>query len=339
MVGQLHVLITRSVLATFVILHHSFFFAGESDPLHGLGTSFGEIGVVGFFFMSGSLLATKASESRVVPFLVRRLARIWPGLTAGTVLAMVLALASQLQSNTAISPMTYFSFFYTNVSLVNPNRQYVIDGAFSQNLASGTLNGSLWSITFEVWCYIVLISLMFLARKSRARLRVWSGLIVIATSVLAVLVENIDTVQIQGWFYHLLPAFFLGVFFGTHDRTFSGYSRAAMLTASFFCAVTILDFAVNSVLWSFERSIWILLALFVSIPLTVQTRASNLFDPTLGLYVFSYPIGQTIALFFSPSINLWALFSLTFLVSLALAYLSFRYLEWPFMLRISESKR
>ena len=127
----------------------------------------GSIAVKIFFFLSGlvvtnSLLAKKDG----VDFLIARFFRIFPALLV-VLFAMAFIVGPIL---TTISLSDYFSSmlpFYYVLNGFFMDIQYLLPGVFEGNKNS-VINGSLWTIPFEVFCYLFLIALFFVGvTKSR----------------------------------------------------------------------------------------------------------------------------------------------------------------------------
>lgn len=162
-------LILRICLGILVIFSHSFPLVGDTDPANFLGTSLGAVAVSGFFAPSGFLLFSKSLENTTFEFLVKRFSRIVPGLVFAVFATLAHAFFSLISRGRPVQIVDYVSCAYTNLSVVNPNIQVSIAGAFADNAMPGNANGSLWSLTRECWCYFILASLACVVRRFRYR--------------------------------------------------------------------------------------------------------------------------------------------------------------------------
>ena len=145
----------RALLAAAVIYYHSFALCGHLD-FFGEKTDLGQIGVDNFFFLSGFLLVRKSISSDFQSFMYRRLNRLLPGLFIFLTFCIIGMVILDELHVFHVGLRDLFSWFYTNLDPVNPNRMFGINGAFTNNPVPQTIAGNLYTITFEFWCYLVL---------------------------------------------------------------------------------------------------------------------------------------------------------------------------------------
>jgi peptidoglycan/LPS O-acetylase OafA/YrhL len=118
----------------------------------------GSLAVKFFFFLSGLLVTNSLIEKpQVVAFAMSRFCRVMPGLIV-CVLLSALVLGPMV---TSLSPPSYFSdhrtwsYIRANILLIP---QWDLPGVFTDHRNPG-VNGSLWTLPFEVLCYVVLAAL------------------------------------------------------------------------------------------------------------------------------------------------------------------------------------
>lgn len=143
--------IIRLALALAVVWSHSFaLHLGSEDGewvsrvLDGKYNA-GTLAVMGFFVISG-LLITQSWErsSSARSYFAKRVRRIFPGYIVATTLCAFV-----------VAPMFGGEFPNPIKTLgLNLLLQGYIPAAFPRNAFPGPVNGSLWSIPFEFWCYI-----------------------------------------------------------------------------------------------------------------------------------------------------------------------------------------
>jgi peptidoglycan/LPS O-acetylase OafA/YrhL len=163
--------ITRLILASAVIWTHSYWavhhVSGQDEFSLLLGTQpVSAFAVNGFFFMSGFLVyASLARRSSVVQYALRRLLRIWPALATCVTLTAVIGAYFSQASGTAYWLGETFRFLVGNMSLLTA--KYSLTGVMCDG-ALCNVNGSLWTIPWEVRCYIVLgvLALLGLTRPA-----------------------------------------------------------------------------------------------------------------------------------------------------------------------------
>ncbi|MDO3380652.1 acyltransferase family protein [Gilvimarinus algae] len=152
----------RLVLAWAVLYGHSFPIQGAegyTDPLRSLfqnSTWIGAIAVEGFFAISGFLVTASLLKRGAIDYAISRALRIFPGL-AVCVFGCVFLLGP-LATN--LSASEYFShdktYDYLSNALAVMRMQWDLPGVFTENTRD-SINGSLWTLTVEVRCYLLLM--------------------------------------------------------------------------------------------------------------------------------------------------------------------------------------
>ena len=207
----------RLAMALLVVWSHSFaIYVGSEDgePISLLmnGTyNAGNIGVLVFFIISGFLICQSYDQRNTVrKYFERRVRRIYPGYLVATAICAFVIIPI-FSSHADLSTKEVFKTLGLNLLLQNyfPPSD-VFDGR--------ALNGSLWSIPFEFWCYIGLAILGL----SQLLIERWS---IVAIASLAMLIRVwLDLTGrkpggglvglIIGWPYEwfiVLPCFLAGV--------------------------------------------------------------------------------------------------------------------------------
>jgi peptidoglycan/LPS O-acetylase OafA/YrhL len=168
----------RFVAALGVLISHHFPLAGYSEPRF-LGISIGFICVEIFFLMSGYLICksiiNNPSFSR---FVAARVLRILPNLVfALTFTSLVTMVVFQNYSHW----FGHLRYIAQNIiMLVRGGPYYEIAGVF-ESLPEHAINGSIWSLPSEVWCYFILYFVLVALPGRRAPLLiVLSGLCALA---------------------------------------------------------------------------------------------------------------------------------------------------------------
>ena len=321
----------RIVAATCVLVGHHFVFTGQGEPdflgLHSVGTA----AVLVFFSLSGYLV-TKSwyADPHVLRFAARRALRIWPALAAAVVFAVLVVgpLVTVIPLGAYFTHpvlLDYFSTLYLKV-------KYVLPGVFETNPYPLGVNGSLWTIPLEVRCYLVVAALGLLGAMKRR-----SVFLLIAATYFA-------------WYiYKSSPDLRGGVHFG---REFSTYFVAGAVWYCFEDAWKKRPLLFLALILGAAATVhlsgWRYTALLIALPYVVVCfgsastpflrRAGRWGDPSYGLYLFAFPIQQTVIFFVYPRMG----FTSTLLISIALtvgiAYASWHGIEKP-ALRLKPSRR
>jgi len=149
----------RLLLAALVVYAHCWYLGGFGDEplsrtLFAGAVNLAGIGVQGFFVISGYLvLQSERRTGNARAFLTNRLLRIYPGLWFCLALTG-LVLPAIVWSLPHAGPAEYrgaVGYFWRN--LVLPRSQIDIPGLFSGMPKAGDLNGSLWTLPYELGCY------------------------------------------------------------------------------------------------------------------------------------------------------------------------------------------
>jgi len=288
----------RIVLAIVVMFSHAFVLTGHNEPLgsFGLGFDLGNLAVDGFFAVSGFLLYPKFFDSDVRTFLTNRIFRLLPGLCAFLLAFACITLFVDLVGVISVNNLEIFSYVYTNASLMNPNRQFVINNMLLTNPVPGGINGSLWTLTFEFWCYLFLILIGQLCKFFNASLIIKFSIPLIISGFLKAIAFSEGyrtTTGLEGWLFHLLPIFLVASSLGllksnTPPQFINVHLKYFFLI--FFSLSTLLLF------FNFYFYINVLIMPTVVMLGSYLSRESKgllaTIDPSYGMYIYAYPTTQ-----------------------------------------------
>ncbi len=153
----------RMLAATAVLVSHAWpiTLGGKAvEPLYSqTGQSLGHFAVGIFFGVSGLLIARSFDRRRsMIHFFVARVLRLYPALLAVLVLTVIAgALVTQLGLTEYLRSRDTWTYVPTNLSLAF--MQYPLPGVFEPNVFGPAINGSLWTLFFEVACYLGVVAL------------------------------------------------------------------------------------------------------------------------------------------------------------------------------------
>ncbi len=316
----------RFVLSLCVVLSHAFVLGfATSKPLElfsGGQTDIGVLAVDGFFLLSGFLVARSylnlASPAR---YAWHRFLRIFPGYwTCVLVCGLVLA------------PAIYFSRYgaaglweKTGASIVDfvwRGFQFTAETAwimptFEGLPFGGPLNGSVWSLPYEVKCYVFLGCLGYLgALKNR-------GWLLATAVVFWMLWISPDGFGIASERTSRLGAYFLcGAAFYLFRKQIPFHAGLAA------ASVWLLILGLRTKMAFVGPAPLCYLLLFVSIkaPFTRFTEKSDL---SYGLFLYSFPIQQFLSAMGVPAWGKTLYFIASVALTLPLAWLSWNVIENP----------
>ncbi|MBW8455726.1 MAG: acyltransferase [Pseudomonas sp.] len=316
----------RFFAASMVVVGHSFWLSGRgaSEPLRLFSGSYdsADIAVHVFFVMSGFLIAASWLNSHsVLDFAAKRALRIFPALIVSVLFAVLLVgpLATEWSLGEYIAAPGTLNYL-ANVLLVT---EFRLPGVFESNPFPNTVNGSLWTLPYEVLMYATVMTLGLLRVFGRSAALVGLALMMAvhfylmpAYDMQADLVRKVTRL---GMFFYAGVAFYL-----YRERIVWSWKLAALLVG------------VNVI--SARSDYWQLVHVLTLPYLTLylaQLRIPRLAgfgkagDFSYGLYIFSFPIQQLIMHWTDGRLPLIPFMLLAFAASFIAAALSWHLIESP----------
>jgi len=322
--------IIRIVFAWLVIISHSYVLLGDvgCDWLceatdHYINFSY--FGVKGFITISGFLILKSLQRSpNALDYLWKRILRIYPGLIVVLLLSVGMAYLIYQPGNHYFSfKKEAFDYITNNLSLYH--NQWRIHGVFDQ-LSNTAINGSLWTMGFEFFFYLVLLCL-FPIRK-------WSKLLkaIVLITILILLYGNLyhlNTLKTIDFKLRVdlifeLGAFFMtGAFWGLLDWNKIPQKNVLAIFSSIVLFLIIYT-KINPIWLSL---VWPYLVLYIGQGSSAMATwvHQKVEDPSYGIYLYAFPVQQCIIYFFKPSVTI-LLWSST-VVSFALGIASWKWIE------------
>lgn len=320
----------KILFAWLVIVSHSYVLLGNQgcdwlcEPTHHY-INFSYFGVKGFITISGYLILKSLNRSpNLADYLWKRVLRIYPALIIVLVLSVGLAYLIYKPIN------TYFSFNKEAIDYVLNNlslyhNQWRIHGVFDK-LPNTAINGSLWTMGFEFFFYLVLLAI-YPIRKYK-RISQLLLLIVIAMLFIGNL-YFIDELRVApfrlrvDFIFELGLFFMIGAFFGLIDWNNIPYKKHIAIFATI-VTLAILFIQVNPIWLCFT---WPYLVIFIGQGSSKFSNwiHTNLEDPSYGIYLYAFPVQQSIIYFFHPSVTvlLWT----STLIAFVFGILSWKLIE------------
>lgn len=317
----------RLLLAALVIVSHSWPLSGHNPEPEWGGANLGTWAVFGFFAISGFLITrSRLSGRSAYDFYRARVLRIFPGfLVALLIVAAVFAPLSQLfDPDASWHPLSSVTFVLRNLPLYPPLLgQPGIVHTLSGTPFPGLWDGSLWTLFWEACCYLAIgLAVSLLARKRVPILVI--GLFVLLTLVsVAGALGLVALPELVGRVIPMLIAFAAGsLLFQFGDRF-----RANLLTAGIALAVLVVAGLLGLIpqLGTLPLA-YLLLTLGNVLPLHGVGRS---FDISYGVYIYAWPVQQTLALAFHPQLPVPLFILLSFVGTIPLAFLSCLLIERP----------
>jgi len=315
----------RLFAASSVIFSHSFGLVtpgghADADPLFRLTRgqmTFGELGVYIFFVASGFLITASLLRSRTLKsYFTKRLLRIIPGLAFVVMVSIFLgAVLSVLPASEYFSSGTVYRYLI-NISMFFA--QPSLPGVFTDNPLPDIVNGSLWTLKFEFFCYVMLAVLSCLNL-----LRPVSVLVGMIVCILAGVFYNGP-----GYGYLFYSSFFLA-----GASLFLWQKRVAIDRKLLACAIVLLVLSgLTGCLkagFAVAGAYCIIYAAFCSD--TGERFRQRFGDYSYGIYLFGFPIQQTVASLLGTDNVWWKEFLIAYPFTLVCAIISWKLVEQPSM--------
>lgn len=321
----------RLIAASAVLYSHSFPLATgdrHSEPLRAAyGCTFGSIAVDLFFLISGMLVTMSLiRRGSAVDFVRARFFRIWPGLTVA-VLAAILLLGPTLTTQ----PLsTYFSsketarYLVFNLTLFK-GVAYLLPGVFATNPSPNAINGSLWTLPSEVRCYLVLLATWIVLARVQRTARLDRVIACLWVALFAWFAWSLQTHTLEDSPARLWLMFCSGaLIYLWRDRVvLSGSALAALVLA--ICLGAGHGFAFGLI---YVLALPYLMLCAAYLPRGPILQYNRLGDYSYGVYIYAYPVQQTL-MHLLPTLSPLGLFGEAMPVTLALAVLSWHFIEKP----------
>ena len=326
-----NLIIVRLILASAVIFSHSYWLVyglEEQDTVSPLlGRTISYFAVDGFFFLSGFLVyGSLIRRNDVLSFAKARFFRLWPALAVSTVLTIAAGFFL-----TSMPAASYFRgetlrFFGFNLSL--QTAAYTLTGVMC-GARECSVNGSLWTIPWEVRCYegLAVLGLLGLARpRPMAR-------IILPASFAFALLWHLTPFAHQ-------PAHGLYFYFLTTDRLWTAFALgiAAFLLReriplNWWIALALLVLVIVEFRLGLNLhlgAVFIGYAVLCGGFLTARNGAiaGRWPDYSYGMYIYAFPVMLLLGAVY-PFGNHWTLSLANAFATLPLAALSWHFVEKP----------
>ncbi|MEZ5925591.1 MAG: acyltransferase [Hyphomicrobiaceae bacterium] len=322
----------RLIAALSVVFSHSFYLRTHltaSEPLFtATGFTLGQHAVHVFFVVSGLLVtASLVRTPTLTGYLSARVLRIFPALAVCTILtAFVLGPAvTSLPITAYLTSSEPVLYVLKTVGLATGHAP--LPGVFDTNPVAGEINIPVWTLKYELICYLALAGLAV-----AGVFRSWAA----TTFVVGVIVVAYVVPHLAGPNAAAGPASALGSL-SRLGLCFTAGMLAFILRNSL--RIGLLAPAVAALAYvlargtGLESTALIVLTTFLSlavasIPFGRLADWTRETDISYGTYIYGWPVMQ-LMLFLFPGIGQLQLFALTLALLIPAAYLSWRFVEKP----------
>lgn len=331
----------RLALAILVIFSHSYPLGTGSELVEPFNfmtrhqVTGGHIAVDLFFIISGFLITASYERSgNITAYMKKRIFRIYPGFVVTMLFSLLVVLplsGGYLPKSSGVSRV--WDFVTQTVRL----QEFHNAGSFAWNPIPGVVNGSLWSIQYEFWCYIgvALLGVSGVLRSNRMLLGLFYCSIL--TSYLFAIFEWTPGGKLLGVIFgyppiwaRLLPMYLAGMVF---------YRLRAHLSLKIIWIVVACGMLMVAAFlphgWTLLFPIagaYLVLALAYHPAIRLHSW-SRYGDFSYGTYLYGYPVEQLAMRWIGHPVSSWTLFALATPATLVCAIVSWHVVEKRFLQR------
>lgn len=319
----------RLIAAFMVVFSHSFILSGSREPVTLFyNGSYGTLGLNIFFVMSGFLIAQSYLRTRnTAHFAWSRALRIFPALFCVVALSafVVGPLVTILPIEEYLTNTKTYSYL---LSVTLFNKQNNLPGVFANNAFRYSVNGSLWMLKYMVafYAFVLILGVTKILDKKHIILAMFLSCLVlhllnVGKSTYVFMFSISETVR-------------LFMYFGLGMVTYLYRDSIPMAWPYFNLCVIILVIAsamngLNDSLFVFVLTYLVLFFGFCKqlyVPLF-----SKIGDFSYGVFIYSFPVQQTVVHLYGGKMNPSLNFTISLLVSIALGAMSWHFCEQKFL--------
>lgn len=318
----------RITLAVLILCWHSVVTSYGRDAQHAVGEAARPVVAVllpMFFTLSGFLVAGSLERCRTIGmFLGLRVIRIFPALAVESLIS-ALVLGAAL---TTLTPGEYFShpLFHKYFLNILGEPQFYLPGVFDTN-PSQKVNGQLWTVPWELRCYVVLAALAAFGLVRRRWIILAAILGMTAMSIAVALVKHPGALSatagsLQG------PELVVGFLAGVALYMYRERVRWSM-------ALGLIALAAGLILLAIPYGAYPAL-----LPISYATVCLGLANPpkvgilktadySYGIFLYSYALQQTVMYLAPGARHWWINIAIALPLSLAVSAASWHFIEKP----------
>lgn len=315
----------RLTAAIAVVFSHSFAISLNNyalDPMVGWTNnqmSFGDLAVSVFFIISGFLI-TQSYDYRKDPvyFLKARVLRIFPAL----IVVILLTTFIMGPILTTLSVTDYLknsqTYLYLRNIFLYPI-QYYLPGVFENNILMGVVNGSIWTLIYEVCCYavVLLLGIFKMLKKS-------TSIILLAATICISMMPQFPHSDFTYKLNYLCGYFFGGMVLYMFREYIKVNHFYAVISLSIIILSANYGGLVRPAIPLFGAYLVYYFAFNKSFKLSNVSRYGDL---SYGVYIYAFPVQQILVYLSNGKMNSTINFVVALIISLIFAFLSWHVVE------------
>jgi peptidoglycan/LPS O-acetylase OafA/YrhL len=316
--------IFRVIAACMVIYGHAYALApelGQSDFIgRHLGFDYsGSLAVKIFFFLSGLVLTNSLLLKRdPTSFIVSRFFRIWPAFTFVIIASAFLIgpIMTTYTINEYFNNILTYDYILKNLFM---HINFELPGVFTNNTYGNAINGSIWTLPYEIAAYIVLLSLFMIGIFTNKKIATFIFILILLDPLLGNKIALTWLPQVSE-ITLLAPCFAFGSILAI-------YKNEIEINITVLIGVWLLYYSFNASTYSFY---FFYLALFISIlfisSLSWVIKMRPKADISYGIYLWGWPVQQIISILYKEQGVVFNQSS-SILISILLGFISWYLIE------------
>lgn len=320
----------RFLFALFVVVSHAYALSGTPENVNWLCLitanqfNFSQLGLNGFFVISGYFIFQSLQHSNsLVEYFKKRFLRLFPALFMLLMLSVLMIPFIYSGTTPLLQNASFCTYLPFNLSLYG--FQGVVKGVFDTNRYHA-INGSLWTIRYEFSLYVGLSLLFFIKgykRITMSLLVLVFGLFYIGYNFYLSSLGGASLFNLVGIHVLNLGTFFIGgsVLASLDFKNWKYRNQIGVI--ALLLLVIAVYFGYYDIMKHVLFSISILAIGFF--PLPVLSSFGKLGDSSYGIYIYSFPIQQTLVSFFKMNTDTLMITSIA--LSIGFGYLSWHLIE------------
>lgn len=314
----------RIFLALAILTWHSIWLSGENN-LNGRIAS-GDFQFIHnclvpcFFALSGFLVSGSLLRNTIPQFITLRIIRIVPALAVEVLICAIIlgGIFTSFPLRQYFSHPEFRAYFLNIVGDIH----YTLPGVFEHSPAGPKINIQLWTIPFELWCYVALVFLSILGLIKRRV--IFLSLVVSASfliTLFGVLGANVYEHDDPG--KAVVLCFLVGVCIYLY--------RDRIPYSNFIGALSIVGLVVSCDIYHAQYLMSFPIAYAIVWIGLMRPPAIPFGDLSYGVYLFHIPV-ERVVMTLLPHIKTWyVLTSISAPVTLVIAWLSWNLVEYPIL--------
>ena len=267
--------------------HGSFLYDRHIIGFFGNTNSFGSMSVLVFFFISGHLVYQSWQRSSgVLDFFKKRFFRIFPGLFFASFFSVFVVglLMTRLDSMEFLKSEQVWQLFFNYAGAIAS--QHMLPGVFEETPFPKAVNGSLWTIKYEILMYVLLA--LFAVSIGVQRWKLVGLVIILALAVVFSSDFNFfNEIFRSGDFFIFGLSFFFGALF-CYFLTI----KAFWIWILFFIGWSLAIFGSTRDIINIGVCLWLSCAVFFIAYFKPLIRFKLRYDLSYGIYIYAFPIQQ-----------------------------------------------